>query len=123
MTIGARQAGICLVLDWLEDSKMYVKQRTVIILYYAYNATKGAPLALTSDPNDSQWTSPDKINNFDYSGNQSARCPFTAHIRKAGPRNLLPFVSKDYVDSAAIVRAGIPYGNDVSIDTMLLVCG
>jgi deferrochelatase/peroxidase EfeB len=65
--------------------------------------------------NESNYTTPNKINDFDYKkSNQSERCPFSAHIRQNAPRNLDPLIAKEYLDAAVILRAGIPYGNDVN---------
>jgi Dyp-type peroxidase family len=76
----------------------------------------GAPLALTPYRDNSTYTDPSLINNFDYTtGNTDPpNCPFAAHIRKTAPRNLDPLVQKQYLDSVVIVRAGIPYGDDVT---------
>ncbi|KAF8307454.1 Dyp-type peroxidase [Clavulina sp. PMI_390] len=81
----------------------------------------GAPLALTPYRDSSEYTDPDRINNFDYTEGVVAdkpdrppNCPFAAHIRKTAPRSLDPFVQKDYLDASMIVRAGIPYGPEVS---------
>ncbi|KAG8755866.1 hypothetical protein FRC11_005722, partial [Ceratobasidium sp. 423] len=40
--------------------------------------------------------------------------PFTAHTRKTTPRNLDPYVARNYLESGSIIRAGIPYGKEVS---------
>lgn len=58
----------------------------------------------------------DVINDFNYliKGGLSDRdCPFTAHTRKTVPRNLDPFVQKSFLESSMIMRAGIPYGDEV----------
>lgn len=79
---------------------------------------QGAPLALTPYRDDLQFTHPERINDFDFSGDNEGRppnCPFFAHIRKTEPRNLTPLVTKEYLDASVIVRSGIPYGVEVSI--------
>ncbi|KAK2466539.1 hypothetical protein APHAL10511_001401 [Amanita phalloides] len=43
-------------------------------------------------------------------------CPFTAHIRKSVPRTLDPFISKAYLESGAIIRSSIPYGDEITED-------
>lgn len=60
----------------------------------------------------------DRVNDFDYTAQyeqfpSQIRCPFVAHTRKTAPRNLDPFVDKTFLESALIVRAGMPYGRDV----------
>jgi hypothetical protein len=87
---------------------------------------KGAPLALTPYRDNTEYRKPEFINNFDYTlGNAPGRppyCPFAAHVRKTVPRNLEPLVRKEYLDAAMIVRAGIPYGEDVSFFFPLQAC-
>jgi len=73
----------------------------------------GVPLALSPYIEDTTFLDPDKINNFDYT-EPDGRCPFAAHVRKTAPRNLLPIVSKEYLDASVLVRAGIPYGDEIS---------
>ncbi|EFI27470.1 hypothetical protein CC1G_15505 [Coprinopsis cinerea okayama7 len=75
----------------------------------------GVPLALSPYKEDRQYLHPDKINNFDYSESYG-RCPFSAHIRKTAPRNLGPHLTKEFMDASVIVRAGIPYGPEISIE-------
>ncbi|KAK7681872.1 hypothetical protein QCA50_015221 [Cerrena zonata] len=60
---------------------------------------------------------PDKVNNFDYTvenqtGPSDIRCPFVAHTRKTAPRNLDPYVDKKFLESALVVRGGMPYGKE-----------
>ncbi|KDN35835.1 hypothetical protein RSAG8_11269, partial [Rhizoctonia solani AG-8 WAC10335] len=87
----------------------------------------GAPIALkeTSLKDDpGLGGNPNKNNNFDYSvhgvPSVSAEmpsdyyCPFTAHSRKVAPRNLDPYVARQYLESGSIIRAGIAYGPEVS---------
>ncbi|KAG2338001.1 Dyp-type peroxidase [Suillus weaverae] len=40
--------------------------------------------------------------------------PFTAHTRKTAPRNLYPYIDAKFFESGSIVRAGIPYGDEVT---------
>ncbi|CAE6541043.1 unnamed protein product [Rhizoctonia solani] len=40
-------------------------------------------------------------------------CPFAAHTRKMAPRNLGPFVSRQFLNASVIIRSGIPYGPEV----------
>lgn len=61
---------------------------------------------------------PDQANNFDYTvpsqtGPSDIRCPFVAHTRKTAPRNLDPYVDKKFLESALVVRGGMPYGKEV----------
>ncbi|CAL1711609.1 unnamed protein product [Somion occarium] len=80
----------------------------------------GCPIALSPyRDNPDIAADPDQVNNFDYTvpnqtGPSDIGCPFVAHTRKTAPRNLDPFVSKKYLESAVIVRAGMPYGKDYS---------
>jgi len=84
----------------------------------------GAPIALTPLQDDTTM-GPDAFrnNNFDFSDDQGERrCPFGAHIRKTNPRTDfgLPDASgndpqKNDVDPHRIMRAGIPFGPEVSL--------
>ncbi|QRV97759.1 Dyp-type peroxidase family [Ceratobasidium sp. AG-Ba] len=80
----------------------------------------GAPLPRCPVFDDTKMAGdPKENNNFDYTvPGQTApsdlHCPFTAHIRKTAPRNLMPYIDKKYLESGSIVRAGIPYGPEVT---------
>ncbi|KAK2462151.1 hypothetical protein APHAL10511_005849 [Amanita phalloides] len=85
----------------------------------------GAPLATCPYRDDTKMANNPKTNNdFDYvvRGNPNISplwpsdyiCPFMAHVRKTAPRNLDPLISKKYLESGSIVRAGIPYGPEVT---------
>ena len=73
----------------------------------------GAPLALTPSQDDtSLGKDPQQNNDFDFSDDQAQRrCPFSAHIRKTNPRS---DISRDNLDPRRIIRAGIPFGDEVS---------
>jgi Dyp-type peroxidase family len=84
----------------------------------------GAPLALTPSQDDSTMgIDPERNNNFDFSDDQGERrCPFGAHIRKTNPRadlglpnNLGADPQKTDADPRRIMRAGIPFGPEVSV--------
>ncbi|KAG8687908.1 hypothetical protein FRC11_006397 [Ceratobasidium sp. 423] len=90
-------------------------------------ARLGAPIAVkeTSLKDDPKvGGDPKRNNNFDYSVHDvpgvSAQtpsdyyCPFTAHVRKTAPRNLDPYVARQYLESGSIIRAGITYGPEVT---------
>ncbi|KAH8834454.1 fungal peroxidase [Flagelloscypha sp. PMI_526] len=73
----------------------------------------GAPIALAPLADDPTLAAdPSQNNKFDFSEQDDfVRCPFSAHIRKTNPRSDLgnsPFNN--------IIRAGIPYGPEVSDD-------
>ncbi|KAG8942902.1 hypothetical protein FRC04_003302 [Tulasnella sp. 424] len=58
-------------------------------------------------------------NDFDYmvpgeSAPSARYCPFSAHTRKVTPRNLGKYYTKNYLESAMILRAGIAYGPEVT---------
>jgi Dyp-type peroxidase family len=84
----------------------------------------GAPLVLTPSQDDST-TGADlqRNNNFDFSDDQGERrCPFGAHIRKTNPRADSGLPNNAGVDPQAadvdprqIMRAGIPFGPEVSL--------
>lgn len=84
----------------------------------------GAPIALTPMQDDST-VGADALrnNNFDFSDDQGERrCPFGAHIRKTNPRadfGLPDNTGKDPqaadVDPHRIMRAGIPFGPEVTV--------
>jgi len=73
----------------------------------------GVPLALSPFIEDPINQRPERINKFDYT-EKDGLCPFSAHVRKTAPRNLQPVVSKEFLDASVIVRAGIPYGGEIS---------
>jgi len=84
----------------------------------------GAPLALTPSQDDSTMgADAQRNNNFDFSDDQGERrCPFGAHIRKTNPRadfGLPNAAGVDPqtadVDPRRIMRAGIPFGPEVSV--------
>jgi|HubBroStandDraft_6_1064221.scaffolds.fasta_scaffold73219_2 Dyp-type peroxidase family len=84
----------------------------------------GAPLALTPSQDDSTMgPDPQRNNNFDFSDDQGERrCPFGAHIRKTNPRadfglpnNVGVDPQSTDVDPHRIIRAGIPFGPEVSV--------
>jgi Dyp-type peroxidase family len=83
----------------------------------------GAPMELTPMQDDTTLgPEPERNNNFDFSDDQGERrCPFGAHIRKTNPRadfgppnnaGVDPQTTK--VDPHRIMRAGIPFGPEVS---------
>lgn len=81
----------------------------------------GAPLAKTPYKDDRSLLHPDKINDFNYKEGIDIddptlppNCPFGAHIRKTAPRNLEPLVHQEYLNASMIIRAGIPYGPEIS---------
>jgi Dyp-type peroxidase family len=73
----------------------------------------GAPLALTPSQDDTILaTDAQQNNDFDFADDQAQRrCPFGAHIRKTNPRQDIP---KDGLDPHRIIRAGIPFGSEVT---------
>ncbi|KAG6809521.1 hypothetical protein H0H92_015934, partial [Tricholoma furcatifolium] len=73
----------------------------------------GVPLALSPYREDTKYLDPKLIDNFNYSETHG-RCPFSAHIRKTVPRDLGPYLTKEYLDSSMILRAGIPYGPEIT---------
>jgi Dyp-type peroxidase family len=84
----------------------------------------GAPIDLTPAQDDTTMgPDPQRNNNFDFSDDQGDRkCPFGAHIRKTNPRadfGLADNAGVDpqtkSVDPHRIMRAGIPFGPEVSV--------
>jgi Dyp-type peroxidase family len=73
----------------------------------------GAPIALTPSQDDTTLGADAQQNNdFDFADDQAQRrCPFGAHIRKTNPRKDIP---KTGLDPHRIIRAGIPFGPEVS---------
>src|ERR1700693_4967250 len=78
----------------------------------------GAPLELAPSRDDPKLgPDPRQNNNFDFSDDQEQRrCPFGAHIRKTNPReDFAPANTQEQdVDQHRIMRAGIPFGPEVS---------
>ncbi|KAG0708650.1 hypothetical protein DFH29DRAFT_426704 [Suillus ampliporus] len=80
----------------------------------------GAPLARAPVRDDPKMaTDANENNNFDYTvpgvhEPTDRICPFTAHTRKTAPRNLDPYVSKKFLEASSIIRAGLPYGCEVT---------
>jgi Dyp-type peroxidase family len=84
----------------------------------------GAPIELTPAQDDTTMgPDPQRNNNFDFSDDQGERrCPFGAHIRKTNPRadfglpnNAGVDPQTTDVDPHRIMRAGIPFGAEVSV--------
>ena len=66
-------------------------------------------LTIASDPN--------LNNNFNFTlAADASRCPFSAHIRKTNPRADLPHTA---VDPHRIIRAGLPYGPEGTVNPTL----
>ena len=78
----------------------------------------GAPVDLTPAVDDPVLGGdPQRNNNFDFANDPAEhRCPFGAHIRKTNPReDFAPAGGQaDKVDPHRIIRAGIPFGPEVS---------
>ncbi|KAF8584882.1 DyP-type peroxidase [Ramaria rubella] len=74
----------------------------------------GAPVDLTPLQDDpALGADPFRNNNFTFFGpGDNSRCPFAAHIRKTYPRSDLSEVVND---RHRIIRAGIPYGPEVTV--------
>jgi Dyp-type peroxidase family len=71
----------------------------------------GTPLALRPDAPDPQlaWDA-GRNNDFRYADDAAGmKCPIGAHIRRANPRDALPF-GASMVNSHRLIRRGIPYG-------------
>ncbi|KAG6813202.1 hypothetical protein H0H93_013474, partial [Arthromyces matolae] len=79
-----------------------------------FGARMGVPLARSPYREDIKYLHPDLINNFDFTESHG-RCPLYAHIRKTTPRDLGPYLSKEFLDSSMIVRAGIPFGPEITL--------
>ncbi|KDN45326.1 hypothetical protein RSAG8_04913, partial [Rhizoctonia solani AG-8 WAC10335] len=90
----------------------------------------GAPIQLRPTHDDPELAKdPQNNNKFDYPQAQGdegqTACPYAAHIRKTNPRNDLDFLDKDpknpvhAVEASSIIRAGIPYGPEVTPDEKL----
>ncbi|CCM05512.1 uncharacterized protein FIBRA_07737 [Fibroporia radiculosa] len=82
----------------------------------------GAPIAkapVFDDP--AMAKDPKRNNDFNYTipgidFPTDKHCPFTAHTRKTAPRDLDPFLAKKFLEGGSIIRAGIPFGDEVSPD-------
>ena len=73
----------------------------------------GAPLSLTPSQDDlTIGQDPANNNDFDNADDPAQRrCPFAAHIRKTNPRKDIP---EKFLDSRRIIRAGIPFGPELT---------
>jgi Dyp-type peroxidase family len=70
----------------------------------------GTPLALSNEPDAALVADPHRNNDFRYGDDpDGARCPVTAHVRRARPRDALGFDGK-VTDRRRIQRRGMPYG-------------
>ncbi|KIO28749.1 hypothetical protein M407DRAFT_71445 [Tulasnella calospora MUT 4182] len=81
----------------------------------------GVPIDLSPEQDDPDFLDPEFINNFRYHLPEpgQARCPFSAHIRKTAPREHhdkpgAPLKLNPVLPHALIMRAGIPYGPEVT---------
>ncbi|KAG8903336.1 hypothetical protein FRC01_009239, partial [Tulasnella sp. 417] len=81
----------------------------------------GVPIDLSPERDDPDFLDPEVINNFRYHLPEpgQARCPFSAHIRKTAPREHhdipgAPRKLAPVLPHALIMRAGIPYGPEVT---------
>ncbi|HYM60318.1 MAG TPA: Dyp-type peroxidase [Thermoanaerobaculia bacterium] len=75
----------------------------------------GAPLALTPDRDDPEFTKPDVINNFLYLDKdpEGYGCPVLSHIRRTNPRDSVPItpeISLTETSRHRIIRRGFSYG-------------
>jgi Dyp-type peroxidase family len=71
----------------------------------------GTPLALSPDRPQSRISGDRvRINDFDYGDDpDGARCPLGAHVRRANPRNGIPY-GDNMTRRHRIIRRGMPYG-------------
>jgi len=111
--------------DYLESQAQTLGMDSVLLGARLVGRWKsGAPIELTPSQDDSTMgPDPQRNNNFDFSDDQGERrCPFGAHIRKTNPRadfglpnnaGLDPQTTA--VDPHRIMRAGIPFGPEVSV--------
>ncbi|CUA72642.1 Peroxidase 2 [Rhizoctonia solani] len=90
----------------------------------------GAPIELNPTHDDPELAKdPQRNNDFvfpqDKGDEGQIKCPYAAHIRKTNPRNDLDFLDKDpenpvhAVEASSIIRAGIPYGPEVTLGEKL----
>ena len=69
----------------------------------------GAPIV--TNPNEDNKKDPLATNAFDYNNIPNSVCPLGAHIRKMNPRN-----GGEVTRNARIIRNGIPYGSEFSVE-------
>ncbi|CAE6414103.1 unnamed protein product [Rhizoctonia solani] len=90
----------------------------------------GAPIQLRPAQDDPELAKdPQRNNDFVYPQDKGdegqTACPYAAHIRRTNPRNDLDFLDTDpknpvhAVESLSIIRAGIPYGPEVTLGEKL----
>ncbi len=77
----------------------------------------GTPLELSPDrPDPALAADFDRNNAFDYADDPDGfRCPIGAHVRRANPRNSLPFAGK-LVNRHRLMRRGLTYGPELPPD-------
>ena len=77
----------------------------------------GTPLDLSPERPDPSVATDERLNNaFHYGADTDGRaCPVGAHVRRANPRNSLPFDGK-LVNRHRLIRRGIPYGEPLPPD-------
>ncbi|CAE6487703.1 unnamed protein product [Rhizoctonia solani] len=90
----------------------------------------GAPIELSPTHDDPELAKdPQRNNDFVYPQDKGdegqIKCPYASHIRKTNPRNDLDFLDKNpeklvhAVQASSIIRAGIPYGPEVTLGEKL----
>jgi Dyp-type peroxidase family len=78
----------------------------------------GTPIESSADARDPDLAGDEERNNdFTYGGDaEGRRCPVGAHVRRANPRNSMPFDGK-LVNRHRLIRRGIPYGEPLAPGT------
>jgi Dyp-type peroxidase family len=76
----------------------------------------GTPIALSPERPDASIAEDERRNNaFSYSEDAAGlACPVGAHVRRANPRDSLPFAGK-LVNRHRLIRRGIPYGEPLAL--------
>jgi Dyp-type peroxidase family len=94
-----------------ESAKAYPGGEEMLAAKIVGRWRDGTPLDVSPERPDASVATDERLNNaFHYGADADGRaCPVGAHVRRANPRNSLPFDGK-LVNRHRLVRRGIPYG-------------
>lgn len=100
-----------------ESAKLYPGGEELLAAKIVGRWRDGTPIELSPRrPNPKIVADESRNNAFGYAGDPNgARCPIGAHVRRANPRDSLPFEGK-LVNRHRLLRRGVPYGDPLPPD-------